>query len=157
VGIQQARPYIPLALVAVAVVALDQWTKAAITNYIGAHHGQSLKLLGGKVVIDLVHNRGAAFGILPNQTFLFVAIAVVVIVAIIASYRRVVQGSLWFRLALGLILGGAVGNLIDRLRLGYVVDFIDLRWWPVFNIADSCIVIGVALLVLTLGQQMERS
>jgi signal peptidase II len=63
-------------------------------------------------------------------------------------YRRVAAGPALLRIGLSLVLGGAIGNLIDRVRLGYVVDFIDLRWWPVFNVADSAIVVGVAALVL---------
>jgi signal peptidase II len=79
---------------------------------------------------------------------IFALVALVVSAGIILYYRRVAAGPLLLRVGLALVLGGAVGNLIDRIRLGYVVDFIDLRWWPVFNAADSAVVIGVATLVL---------
>jgi signal peptidase II len=99
-----------------------------------------------------VENRGAAFGLLQDQTIFFVLVGFVVIGVIAASYRYLPRSGLRLHLALGLQLGGAVGNLIDRVRQGYVVDFVDFgyqsNWWPVFNVADSAIVIGVALLAL---------
>lgn len=121
-----------------------------MTAHLAARNGTPVALLDGDVLINLVHNTGAAFGVLPNQTILFVVIAVVIITGLIVSYQRLAQGPVWLRIALGLVLGGALGNLSDRVRVGYVVDFIDLRWWPVFNLADSCIVIGVLTLVVTL-------
>jgi len=150
------RHYVPLALVAGAVVTLDQWSKTYVSAYMDAHGGGPIAILGGKVLIDLVHNTGAAFGVLPNQTVLFIVIALAIVTALIVSYRRLARGPATLRLGLGLVLGGAVGNLLDRVRLGYVIDFIDLRWWPVFNVADSCIVIGVMILVVTLMLQAEH-
>lgn len=91
-------------------------------------------------------NRGAAFGLLANATLLFVLIALLVIVAIIAYVRYLPANRPWLRLSLGLQLGGALGNLIDRVRQGFVVDFISVKSFPVFNVADSCIVIGVVIL-----------
>lgn len=150
------RHYVPLAIVTALVFAADQWSKAVVTNYLDARGGTPVALLGGKILIDLVHNTGAAFGVLPNQTVLFIAIAVAIVTGLVVSYRRLAQGPVWLRLGLGLILGGALGNLADRIRLGYVVDFIDLRVWPVFNLADSCIVVGVVMLMFTLIVQAER-
>lgn len=100
-------------------------------------------------------NTGAAFGLFPDQGALFIVIAFVVIAAILFYYRHLPDGHGLARVALGLQLGGALGNLIDRLRQGYVVDFIDLNFWPlrnwpVFNLADSAIVVGVGLLALTM-------
>jgi signal peptidase II len=100
-------------------------------------------------------NTGVAFGLFPNQGFLFIIIAFIVITAIIFYYRHLPAGYGTVRLALGLQLGGALGNLIDRLRQGYVIDFIDLNFWPlqdwaVFNLADSAIVVGVGLLALAM-------
>lgn len=149
----ESRRYVPLGTVAVAVFALDQATKSWVTQYVNSHGGEPIKVLGGKVLIDLTHNTGAAFGILAGGSVLFVAIAVAVVAAIVLSYHRVAEGPVILRVALGLILGGALGNLLDRIRLGYVVDFVDLRWWPVFNLADSCIVIGAVLLVLALSMR----
>ncbi|TME44227.1 MAG: signal peptidase II [Chloroflexi bacterium] len=108
----------------------------------------------GSVYLRLtyVQNRGAAFGLLQDQTAFFVFVGVLVIGVIAASYRYLPRSGFRLHLALGLQLGGAIGNLIDRIRQGYVVDFVDFgyhsNWWPVFNVADSAIVIGVALLAL---------
>jgi signal peptidase II len=97
-----------------------------------------------------VQNRGAAVGILQNQSFLFLVVGVGVVAAILVSYRYFPKMSLLLNLALGLQLGGALGNLFDRVRLGYVVDYVDVAIWPVFNVADSAIVIGVAILAFHL-------
>jgi len=97
--------------------------------------------------IHHVHNTGAAFGMLPAGGLLFVAVAVAVLAGLFVSYPRVRAADRLTRVSLGLIAGGTLGNLVDRLRFGYVVDFIDFRWWPVFNLADSAICIGVALLM----------
>jgi signal peptidase II len=148
--------YAPLVALAGLVLIVDQWSKTFVGQYVDAHGGSPISVLGGKVLIDLVHNTGAAFGVLPNQTVLFVVIAVAIVTALIVSYRRLARGPAALRIGLGLVLGGALGNLADRVRLGYVIDFIDLRWWPVFNVADSCIVMGVATLVITLMFQAER-
>jgi signal peptidase II len=99
-----------------------------------------------------VENRGAAFGLLQDQTAFFVFVGVLVVGVIAASYRYLPRSGIRLHLALGLQLGGAIGNLVDRIRQGYVVDFVDFgyrsNWWPVFNVADSAIVVGVALLAL---------
>jgi signal peptidase II len=91
-------------------------------------------------------NKGAAFGLLANETLLFVLIALVVIGVLVAYVRFLPAKHPWLRLSLGLQLGGALGNLLDRLRQGYVVDFIAVKAWPVFNIADACVVVGVLIL-----------
>jgi signal peptidase II len=93
-----------------------------------------------------VTNTGAAFGLFADQSFLFVAIAIAVLAAIFV-YRRYLTMRHWpIRLSLGLQLGGALGNILDRLRYGYVIDFLDFKVWPIFNLADSSICIGVAIL-----------
>jgi signal peptidase II len=102
--------------------------------------------------LTYVENRGAAFGVLQDQTTFFVLVGILVVGVIAASYRYLPRSGFMLHLALGLQLGGAIGNLIDRVRQGYVVDFVDFgyraNWWPVFNVADSAIVVGVALLAL---------
>jgi signal peptidase II len=129
---------------AALVAAVDQATKAAVTARLSG--GRSVELLGGAVRLDYTRNTGAAFGILQTGGLVFALVAAAVAVGILLSYRRIGQAPGLVQSALALILGGAVGNLIDRVRLHYVVDFIDLRWWPVFNLADSAIVVGVVLL-----------
>ena len=136
-------------LPAVALLALvaDQISKYLVLSNLNP--GQSwnpVAFLTPWVSITHVTNTGAAFGLFPDQGSLFVIIAVIVVAAIIFYYRHLPAGQWWIKVSLGLQLGGALGNLLDRLRLGYVIDFIDFKIWPVFNMADSAIVIGVAIL-----------
>lgn len=109
--------------------------------------GHSLPVIKGFFHLTLVHNRGAAFGIFRNQLWLFIFSAVLASFLIIAELKKASsKGSFVYTLSLGLILAGALGNLVDRVFLGFVVDFLDFRIWPVFNIADSSITIGAVLL-----------
>ena len=146
---------------ALAVVVLDQWTKRIADERLRENGARSVPvpLAGDFLRFTYVENRGAAFGLLQDQTAFFVLVGLVVIGVIAASYRHLPRSGFLVHLALGLQLGGAVGNLIDRLRQGYVVDFVDFgyrsNWWPVFNVADSSIVVGVALLALTLLRPSE--
>lgn len=150
-----------LALAAVVVVA-DQVTKRlAVQNLLDSGRPSvPVPVAGDWLRFTYVQNRGAAFGLLQNQTAFFIAVGVIVIGVIAASYRHLPRSSLLLHLALGLQLGGAVGNLIDRLRHGYVVDFVDFgyraNWWPVFNVADSAITVGVILLAFNLLTQGDH-
>jgi len=141
-------------LIAGAVVIIDQVTKAiAVTELASA---VSVPVIGKIVSLTLVKNTGAAFGLFKYQTTVFIFIS---LVAIAFTVFYLAKKKTNFYLVLALILGGAAGNLIDRLRLGYVVDFIDLHFWPVFNIADSCITIGaISLFVIILrGKGASRT
>ena len=144
---------------AAGVVVLDQWTKSLAEDKLhrGPTRSVPVPVVGDFLRMTYVENRGAAFGLLQDQTTFFVLVGLIVIGVIAASYRYLPRSGFLMHLALGLQLGGAVGNLIDRLRQGYVVDFVDFgyhsNWWPVFNVADSAICIGVALLALTLLNQ----
>jgi signal peptidase II len=137
-------------LTALVVVALDQVTKFLARTYLAPLPDQSVALVGDFVRLTFVMNRGAAFGVLQNQNALFIIVSAIVIAVIVGSYRYSPVRSRLLNLALGLQLGGALGNLSDRLRLGYVVDFVDVGVWPVFNVADSAIVVGVAILAYQL-------
>lgn len=139
-------PYSVLVALAALVIGVDQVVKVIVSANL--KDGHVVDVLGGLVRFDYTSNTGAAFGMFRAGGGVFAAIAIVVCAAILAYYRRIARSPLLVRLALGLILGGALGNLIDRIRLGYVIDFIDLRWWPVFNLADSAIVLGVCLLLI---------
>ncbi|MDP2719980.1 MAG: signal peptidase II [Dehalococcoidia bacterium] len=134
-------------LVAVAVILSDQVTK----SWIGAHMvpGQSIPERG-LVFITYVRNSGAAFGLAVNPNIIIVLAIVVAVTAAAFFYTQRAFQTGWFGFSLGLMLGGAVGNLIDRFRFGYVIDFIDVRFWPVFNIADSAISVGVGMLAFYL-------
>lgn len=136
-------------LVAAVVIALDQWTKiwvrATIPDFT---YIIPIEQLGEYFVFEHVHNYGAAFGILQNQGNLFIAIAAVVTVAILYYAGTLRPQQRLLRVLLGMQLGGALGNVIDRLHQGYVTDFVrvgipGVYYWPNFNIADSAIVCGV--------------
>lgn len=125
------------------VIALDQWTKKLAVTQLYESGVRSVPVIGEYIRFTYVENRGAAFGLLQEQTSFFVLVGVTVVGVILYSFRQMSQPNWLLTLCLGLQLGGAIGNLIDRVRYGYVVDFVDLSVWPVFNIADSAIVCGV--------------
>ena len=107
------------------------------------------------VSLTYVTNTGAAFGLFPDHGVIFMVIAVVVIAAIIFYYRYL-PGDQWLvQISLGLQLGGHLGNLLDRLRYGHVIDFIDFKVWPVFNVADSSVFVGTVILVFYLLRHGE--
>jgi signal peptidase II len=107
---------------------------------------QSIPVIKNVFHITYVQNTGAAFSILKGKTFLFTVVSSIVIVIITLVLIKLPAKHKAFGIVMALILGGAMGNFIDRLRFGYVVDFLDFRVWPVFNIADCAIVIGVLIL-----------
>ena len=146
------RIEIPALLVALFVLVFDQLSKFIIIKNLSLH--QSIPLIKGVFHLTLVHNRGAAFGILKNQIPLFIFTSLVAIILIYFNYKQTKKKqSFVYNLSLSLILAGAIGNLIDRLFLGYVVDFLDFRIWPVFNIADSSITVGAFLLAYLMLRQ----
>ena len=127
-----------------SVVFLDQATKLFAVKFLQLN--SPLPIVKNFFNLTLVYNRGAAFGIFQNRLLVFILISVLAILLVIFNLRNKTN-SLIFRVSLSLILGGAIGNLIDRLRFGFVIDFLDFIVWPVFNIADSCITIAAVLLV----------
>ena len=127
------------------ILSLDQLTKFLVNKSLSLN--RSIPAIKGILHLTRVHNRGAAFGILKNQTALFICASVFTIILIFINLKNSRQKKLsLYSLSLSFILAGALGNLIDRVRFGYVVDFLDFRIWPVFNIADSAITLGVVLL-----------
>ena len=132
-------------LISGLTLAADQLTKYLIAA--AFHPGESLPLVPRVLHLTYVQNTGAAFGLFKGQHALFIVLSLVVIAWITREFltTRVLPSPV--RWGYALVLGGAAGNLLDRVRLGHVVDFIDLRVWPVFNVGDSAITIGVALLV----------
>lgn len=141
--------WLALAGVVTLVLLVDQASKAYVAAHLPLHDSWApVKALDEVFRFTHVRNTGAAFGLFPQGGVVFLAIAVIVSVIILYYYRQVPAGAWLMRLALGFQLGGALGNAIDRLRLGYVVDFFDVWYWPVFNVADSCVVLGVGALVL---------
>jgi signal peptidase II len=151
------RTYAWLALAAGAIVALDQYTKFLVRTYLAL--GQTwmpIEWLAPYARIVHWNNTGAAFGLFQNGGMVFTILAIVVSAAIIYYYRDMGQASWFIRLALGLQLGGALGNLVDRLTRGPVTDFISIGTFPVFNVADSSISVGVALLILDMLLEQRR-
>jgi len=132
--------------VALTVLILDGLTKFLAVECMSI--GQSIKVLPDIFHITLVLNKGAAFGLFKQQKILFIIFATLVIIFIVAYVWKNKIADVALSWALGLILGGAIGNLIDRIRFGHVIDFLDFRIWPVFNLADSAITLGVAILML---------
>lgn len=131
-------------LIALIVVALDQISKFFIRANMAL--GQSIPE-EGFFRITYGTNEGGVFGLFANQAFLITLTAIVGVAAILVYSRYPQANRVLVRVALGLLLGGAVGNLIDRIRFGEVVDFIDVGAWPVFNVADSAVVVGVILII----------
>ncbi len=125
------------------ILSLDQLTKFVISRNLSTF--ESVPVIPRVFHLTLVANRGAAFGILKNQTLLFISTSLLAVVLISFALMDKRQKG-FYNLSLSLILAGALGNLIDRLRFGYVIDFLDFRIWPVFNIADSAITVGAILL-----------
>jgi len=134
---------LPLFLISMGVIGLDQLTKYLIRAYMTPETSIPEE---GFIRLTYTTNSGGAFGLLANQTFLLI-LAVFIAIAIVVLYLRYLPAdSMLLKVGLGLDLGGAVGNLIDRLRFGEVTDFIDIGAWPVFNIADSSITVGTVII-----------
>ena len=144
--------YLIFFLVALFIIGADQLSKAWIRSSLP--EGHSLFRLGF-FRITHVHNTGAAFGLFPDQSLILTIFAViagtVVLFFVLYGHRYFPWlESLSIMLTFGLMLGGTAGNLIDRFRFGYVIDFIDLSYWPAFNVADSAVTVGVILFALLL-------
>ncbi len=131
---------------ATVVLALDQLTKYAVIKTMIL--GQSIPIVNEVLHFTYVHNYGAAFGLFQKKWYLFIAVASISILVIVYYSKYLAPDNLWVQTALALLLAGALGNLIDRLKFKYVIDFIDVRFWPVFNVADIVINVGVGMLIV---------
>jgi len=137
--------------VAALIFLVDQASKYLILRNLSLGEAWNpIPFLRPFVTLTHVTNTGAAFGMFRDQGTLFAIVAILVVVGIVVFYRYLPTNQVWLRVSLGLQLGGALGNLLDRVRLGSVVDFIDFKIWPVFNLADTAIVCGVAILAFYL-------
>lgn len=123
---------------------VDQISKYYVQTHM--HLGQSIAVVPGLFHWTYILNHGAAFGILRDQRYLFLAIVSILVVAIAYYYKALMKGPMYVRVGAGLLLAGALGNAIDRFTQGGVVDFFDFRIWPIFNIADIGIVVGIVLI-----------
>lgn len=139
-----------ICLVTVAlVVAFDRLTKSFFSAAL--HPGESIPVIRHIFHFSLVHNTGIAFGLFKDNNFVFFVIPVIAIGLLIYNvyyYHKVGELDRLYIAAFSLILGGAIGNLIDRMTLGFVVDFLDFRVWPVFNMADSAITVGAFIILI---------
>ncbi len=143
--------YLPFLLFATLIVAFDQWTKWLVRTNIpfgGSWLPNGWDWLAPYARIVHWYNTGAAFGMFQNGNTVFTILAIVVIIVILYYYPLVERTDYTLRIAMGLQLAGAAGNLVDRLAMGKVLDFISVGVFPVFNVADASITIGVAVLLL---------
>jgi signal peptidase II len=145
---------------ALVVLALDQITKSWITQTLG-QSGQphSVEVVGAFVRLSYTTNSGAAFGMFPAGTWLFTLVALIAVPVLLFARNYVSDRIWWMTVVFGMMLGGTLGNLLDRIRVGRVTDFIDvgvgnLRWWS-FNVADSSFVVGIILLTIYLSFSSE--
>lgn len=152
-------PALPTILgLAVIVFALDQATKFLVVQNIPLYESWSLfPNLARLFRFTFITNTGAAFGMFPQLGGVFMVVAIVVIAAIVIFYHHLPTANVWVRVSLGMQLGGALGNLVDRITRGYVVDFVDIGFWPIFNLADLSIVLGVTILAYYLWNEENSS
>ena len=127
------------------VFIIDQLVKGYITA--SMHLGQSVPVIKNYFYITYVLNPGAAFGIFENQRLFFIGVALVLLGVVIYFRKQLMKEHMLVQYGVGLLVGGAIGNLYDRLQNGLVVDFLDFRFWPVFNIADVAICVGAGLIM----------
>ena len=140
-----------LPVIAVLILVADQISKYLVMAHLELGESWApVPALERWFIFRYATNTGVAFGLFPNKGYLFMVIAMAVVVIIVLYYRHLPRGQWLIRISLGLQLGGALGNLLDRVRLGRVTDFIDFRIWPVFNLADMSIVAGVSILAFSL-------
>lgn len=137
------------------IIVLDQFVKYWITTHMLL--GSSIPIIADILHITYILNPGAAFGILENQRYFFIAIAFAMIFFVFYLYPKIPKQFRLLRMGVILLVGGAAGNLVDRIRTGLVVDFIDFRIWPVFNIADIAIVVGVGIIIYSMLHTPSRS
>ncbi len=155
----------PLLIITPGVIALDQFTKFLVVQKFRL--GETIPILSGFFNLTYIRNTGAAFGLFAQahpsfRVPFFVAVPMIALGAIAYIFKKIGAEDLKLSSALSLVIGGAIGNLIDRVQLGYVVDFLDFHWsyqyhFPAFNVADSAICVGVGILMLDLLVQKETA
>ena len=138
--------WVELAVIATAAAAADQLTKAIVSSQLAL--GNAVEILG-PFSIHHVRNTGIAFGLFADATSIVIVLTTCAIAALVIFFARSARRHPLLPVAVGLVLGGSISNLVDRLRLGHVTDFLDFDYWPAFNLADTFIVVGVGLLFLS--------
>ena len=138
----------------VALAIADQLLKKLFSGTMQL--AESIPVLPGIFHLTYIQNPGAAFGLFENQTLFFIAIAAFLLAFLAFAYKELAAQGVWVRFGMSLLAGGAVGNLLDRVRLGAVIDYLDFRIWPIFNLADIGICLGAALIVWGLLREEGR-
>ncbi len=153
--------YLFLVILTPLILILDQLTKIYIDRSMQLY--QSIPVIDGLFSLTYLRNKGAAFSFLANASWrlpFFIVVTIIAVVAIMVAFGKLRDDQRFAAISLTLILSGAVGNLIDRIRLGEVIDFLDVYWkshhWPAFNVADSAICVGVAMLALDMFREERR-
>jgi signal peptidase II len=131
--------------IGILIVISDQITKFLITKYMVLH--QSIPLIKNILHLTYIQNTGAGFGILKGSNTILIFTSLIIIGAILFNFKKIIKEKP-VHIPIALILGGAIGNLIDRILIGHVIDFMDFRIWPAFNVADSAITIGAVWLIV---------
>lgn len=153
---QESKTILNLVFVinAIFVLFFDQLTKYIIIKNVALN--ESIEVIPNILMITHIKNTGAAFGLFQNNINIFIVISVIAIVLIIILKIKFNINSYFYHFSLGFILGGALGNLVDRFLFGEVTDFINFIYYPVFNVADSFIVIGFGILVIIIFKQFSK-
>ena len=150
-------------VISLVILLFDQLTKQIVSKAMMPH--QSIELIPNFLNLTYIHNRGAVFGLgsgmsSPYLSWFLSSLSILSLAVILVYFLRVSVRNSRLYVGLALVLGGAMGNLLDRITSGYVVDFIDVHWfdyhWPYFNLADSSICIGVGLLLLSMSVKTEK-
>lgn len=134
--------------IALFIVFLDQFTKFLIKQNLQLN--QSIPVIKNIFHLTYITNTGSAFGLFKGLNWFFIIFSIIVIIAIFYFITQIKNNEKLMQFSVGLLLGGTIGNLIDRVVYGFVVDFIDFRIWPVFNVADSAVTIGIIVLIVLL-------
>jgi signal peptidase II len=145
-----------LVAVTTFVAVTDQLTKFLLASKIESQRMASrVEIVDGWLALEYTENRGAAFSLFSGLAPILAGVSIAILAALLLHFVRQARPPLWQSVATGAIAGGAIGNLIDRVRLGYVIDFLSVGAWPNFNLADSAITIGVLVLVWGLTRQQS--
>lgn len=152
------KSYLFLFLLAGIIIILDQYTKNLVRANL--NYGEvwtPWEWLMPYARIVHWYNTGVAFGLFQGMGLLFTFLPLIVVIFILIFYSRLAGGNWWLRIAIGLELGGAIGNLIDRIKIGHVTDFISIGDFAVFNVADASITIGVVVMMIALWQEEKKN
>lgn len=146
-----AKKNIVIFSTALLVIFLDQLTKFLVKNNFQLNH--SMPIIKNILHLTYVTNSGSAFGLFRGFNIFFILFSVIVVIVISYYLKKIKESEKLLQFSVGLLLGGTIGNLIDRIAYGSVVDFIDFRVWPVFNVADSAVTISIILLIVLLWEK----